>query len=300
MKKVLTIIATILFLANFSGCSSMSWKSGWLQVKKSNQDNIYVVSKLLRKADSLILSADTKEEILEIIQIYEEVLSIDPENHKALSMVCGGYFLAAYAYSNQKMEKKLFYENVLKYSEQIMYINPDFKACIDNGDAVWVAASALSSNEMESIFLWYLACGAYWKECLNGFSKLINIKWIFRGKKMLQIMMDIDPAWAGGSPYYASANYYAVAPSLFGGDLKKADEYYKKAIEIGPNMLNFRRTRALFLHTKNNDRKAFIKDLKWVLAQNPHKVRFYLNYPYNIFLQRDSKYLLDNIDEYFN
>jgi hypothetical protein len=117
---------------------------------------------------------------------------------------------------------------------------------------------------------------------------------------MLQIMMDIDPSWAGGSPYYAAANYYALAPSLFGGDLNKADAYYKRAIEMGPSMLNFRRTRALFLHTKNNDKKAFIKDLKWVLSQNPHRVRFYLNYPYNIFLQRDAKYLLNHIDEYFN
>ena len=112
-------------------------------------------------------------------------------------------------------------------------------------------------------------------------------------------MMDIDPTWGNGTPYYAWANYYAVSPRFVGGDLKKAAEYYKRAIELGPDMLNFRRTRALFLHTKNKDRKAFEEDLNWVISQDPKKDRHYLSYPYSVFLQREAKELLDHIDNYF-
>ncbi|PIP37588.1 MAG: hypothetical protein COX19_16325 [Desulfobacterales bacterium CG23_combo_of_CG06-09_8_20_14_all_51_8] len=72
------------------------------------------------------------------------------------------------------------------------------------------------------------------------------------------------------------------------------------SIELGPEMLNFRRTRASLLHTQNKNRDAFKKDLNWVLSQDPKKERHYLSYPWSIFVQRNSQDMLDHIDDYFD
>jgi len=127
---------------------------------------------------------------------------------------------------------------------------------------------------------------------------LVNLKWVFRSKKALNQMMAIDPAWGGGTPYYACANYYAAVSKFAGGDSEKAAAYYEKAIELGPEMPNFRRTRALLLHAKNKGREALEEDLNWVIAQDPQKQRHYFTYPYCVFVQNEAREVLANIDNY--
>ena len=275
----------------------MSWKSGWLQFEQPSAQGD--VSQLLEKAYLLIQSADSKEKALGIITAYENALKIEPKNPEAL-LGAGLYsFLIGYGYSDQKEEKIDFYSKAIKYFEQQMYLNKEFARLIDKSQKPWSAFAALSRNELDALFFYYLATGSLWKECLGGVGKIFNLHWGGRLKKMLKALLEIDPMWGGGTPYYAWAGYYASAPGFAGGDIKKAEEYYEKAIELGPEMLNFRRTRALFLHTRNKNRDAFKEDLQWVVAQNPNVVRHYFTYPWNIFVQRDAQYMLDHIDNYF-
>jgi tetratricopeptide (TPR) repeat protein len=293
--NLLKIILFIIFLSTF-GC--MSWKAGWKQFKQPSIKGD--ISSLLDKANQQISEANTKEKVLELIRTYETVLKIDPENREALSGLGSYCLLMGYGYAENDEEKEKYLLRAIKYNEQLMYTNPDFKELVDKGEDVWEACRVLSKDEMGAMLGWFSASGIYWKECFSGFGRLINIQWPFRGKKILNRMMEIDPTWGGGTPYYLWANFYAVAPGFFGGDMEKAEEYYKKAVELGPEMLNFRRTRALFFHTQNNDRDSFEKDLNWVISQNPRKVRHYLTYPWNVFIQRNAKDLLEHADEYFD
>ena len=140
-----------------------------------------------------------------------------------------------------------------------MYLNSEFAALVDNGEKVWKACRVLSRDDLNAIFWYYLGTGMLWKECLSGVEKIFNLHWGARFKKILMTMMEIDPTWGGGTPYYAWAVYYATAPRIAGFDLKKSEDYFTKAIQLGPEMLNFRRTRAFVLHTKNRNREAFKK-----------------------------------------
>ena len=294
---------SILFDSTLINCSiftpgNMSWKSGWLQFEEPSMQGD--VSELLQKANHLIQSADTKEKLLKLIDTYEKALKIEPKSRESLSGVAWYSFLMAVAYSDAKDEKRSYSLKTIKHSEQLMYLNYKFANLVDKGESLWEASRVLSKNEIDALFFYYFGIGILWRECLSVLEKIATLNWTSRMKKILKTMMEIDPTWGGGSPYYAWANYYAAAPRIAGGDVKKAEEYYEKAIELGPEMLNFRRTRAVLLHTKNKDREAFKKDLNWVLSQDPNKDRHYFTYPCSVFVQRDARYMLDHIDSYFD
>ncbi|MBN1365665.1 MAG: hypothetical protein JW976_12720 [Syntrophaceae bacterium] len=280
----------------------MSWQEGWKQLEKPSLKGD--VPSIIDRAKKMIDQANSKEKVIELINLYEGILKIEPANQEVLTELCSFCFLVGFGYAIKKEERKEYCLKTIKYSEQIMYLNPDFKSLVDKGEGVWEACRVLSVKEMEAMSYWYLAGGAYWKGCLGVLGKIININWPIRFKRVLARMMEIEPTWLNGFPYYSWANYYAVAPKLLGGDMEKAEEYYKKAIEQGPSMLNFRRSRAYFFHAKRKDKDSFRKDLEWVISQDPHKAGVsqsfsYPSYPWNIFLQRDAKNALANIDNYF-
>ena len=283
-------------LASITG--AMSWKSGWLQFEKPSAQGD--VSQLLEEAKQIVRSANTKEKVLELIDKYEKALKLEPKNHEALVGAADYNALIGIGYASNKDEKKTYFSQSIKYCEQIMYLNPDFRDLVDKGQPLWEACRALSGNELFALFCYYVVVGMCWKDCLSGFEKLINIKWTVRIKKVLAAMMAIDPEWGCGTPYYSWANFYASAPGLAGGDMNKASEYYEKAIELGPEQLNFRRSRALLFHLKNKDRKSFLEDLEWVVSQDLAKETKPLSYPYKVSIQRECQEALDHINDYFH
>ena len=286
----------LLIISSVFTTGAMSWKPGWLQ--KADPPMEGDASMFLEKARRQIESADTKEKVLDLINTYEQALKIDPQNREALMGAAWFNCLIALAYAENNDEGRNRFIKATTCCEQVMYLNPEFAKLADDGEAVWDASRVLSKTEIEALFLWYISASCCWKECLSGFTRLVNLKWLFRCKKVLEHLMHIDPSWGGGTPYYAWANFYAAVPRFAGGDTKKAAEYYKKAIELGPVMLNFRRTRAMLLHTKNKDRKGLEQDLNWVIAQDPKKRRHYFTYPYAVFVQREAREVLANIDDY--
>ncbi len=68
-------------------------------------------------------------------------------------------------------------------------------------------------------------------------------------------------------------------------------------ITAGENWIYTRWARATYLHTKTGNKKAFIKDLNWVLNMDPHKADS--PYPATVYFQRDAKEMIENIDDYF-
>lgn len=128
-------------------------------------------------------------------------------------------------------------------------------------------------------------------------TKFFSFSWPMRVKKILPVMMDIDPNWYGGTPYFSYATFYAVAPGFAGGDMEKAAEYFDKAYKIGVNKLNYRTAKARYYYSKMGDREGFQKDLEWILKQDPHKAGD--AYPWAVYHQNDARRLLKNIDDYF-
>ncbi len=252
---------------------------------------------LLAEAEKLKDKVDTRDGVFELVKVYETVLEIEPDNRSALGGIGSCYFLLGYGYGKSRDEKEQYYLKSIQYCEQLVYLNPEFKIEADKGADIWDALDVLTENDMNALWWWFLAAGSYVTECHSTPVKIINAALVLRIKAVMTRMMAINPQWQNGSPYYLSANYYAQSPALFGRDLEKSVQLFKKAVKTGPTMLNFRRTRARNLHTKTGNREGFIADMEWVLKQDPHKAP--LGYLWNSFVQRDAREGLAEIDSLF-
>lgn len=286
----IAVVVAVLFA---SGC--MSWEPGWEGIEKPTKTGD--VSDLLTKANEQIGLADTKDKVVQLVKTYERVLEIDPTNYEALWSLGRYWWLVGFAYSDLVEYKEACYKRAIQYCERAMYGNSEFKSLVDMGENVWDACRVLSKDEIEAMFYWYAGVGSYWTECLSGPGRLLNMRWSGRLRKVVGRMMEIDPTWGGGHPYYAKAIYFTQAPGFLGGDLKKAAQFFDKAIEAGPNWLYIKWGRAKYYYTKTKDKEGFKEDLEWVIAQDPRKADS--PYPANVMFQRQAKEMLSHLGNYF-
>lgn len=293
LPEKIALFYTIVVISCTVGC--ITWNPGWKM--SPNMDARVNVNVMLEKTKKLENDADTKEKLQELIVVYESVLHQEPVNRTVLESLARNCFLMAYGYSRHVDEKSRYYVKSIQYAEQALCLNKDFKVKVDHGAKLWESLDVLTRNDMYALMSWYFSAGSYWKECFNVLERVMNVLWVKRFQKIIERMMEIDPTYLHGMPYYLWASFYSGAPSFAGGDLKKADSMFKKAIAFGPTMLNYRRTRALLLYTKTGNREAFVRDMEWILSRNPHKAP--LGYPLNVFVQRDAKDRLAAVDRYF-
>ncbi len=260
-------------------------------------DSEIAIKVSIKKADTLIRNADSKEKLMHIIRIYEKVLRADPQNYKALYELGHLYLLVGDGYSKKTGEKKDFFKKALYYNEHAMYINPLFKKQIDNGLNVWEAAQVLKEKDMDLMLFWTTAVFYYYKECLGAFGQMINYKWIRRAKSMMEHLYEVNPDHAGGAPHFTKALYYLSIPRSVGGNKKVSEELFAKAIEVGPDWLLNRWGRAKYFHVKMQNREAFKQDLEWILKQDINAMK---GHPaWKIYFMNDAKNMLANIDDYF-
>jgi len=241
--------------------------------------------------------ADNREKVLELIGTLEKITAIDPLNYEALWQLGRYYCLMADAYSTGVEEKCEFYEKGRKACERALYGNPEFKKLIDKENDPFDSCRVLGDGDIEAMYYWYNSMGGQFKFCLNGLQKLMVIGKAMGCRKILDRMMQIDPEWGGGHPYFAYGLYYANLPKLLGRDLERSEEYFEKAITAGPNWMYIRYSRARYLYTLTKNKEAFRKDLEWVISQDPHKADS--PYPWNVHFQRSARHMLAHMDDYF-
>jgi tetratricopeptide (TPR) repeat protein len=289
------VLFLITVLLSFTlGC--LAWEPGWKMAQAPAVKGD--VNALNDKAKNIESVADTKEKVQQMIAAYEDALKIDPQNFTALQQLGIYYFYMGFANGEDKADKKSNYIKALQYCERAMYTNAEFKALVDKGENVWKACRVLKNREMMPMFFWYLSLGNCNMECYSPLGRLLNFYWTGRNKKVLERMTEIDPSWKSGRVYLSWAAYYTVAPGWMGGDMKKAEEYFNKALALGPHMSNFYYTRAAYYQTKLKNRKGFVEDLHHIMAIDPRHADT-LPYPWAIWYHVKAIQLLKDTDKYF-
>jgi tetratricopeptide (TPR) repeat protein len=292
LNKIKTVLLLIITLA-LTQC--FTYHPDW-QIPES-VDRETNIDKIIQKTNSLVHNADSKEKVMELISLYESVLRADPQNFKALYELSHLYLLAGDGYSEKKSEKKVFFKRSLRNSEHAMYTNIRFKDKIVSGAEVWEAVDVLTENEIDLMLFWTTAVFYYYKECLGPMGQMINYKWIRRAKNVMEKMYEINPDYAGGAPHFTWALYYLSLPGSVGGDRKKSEELFAKAIEVGPDWLLNRWGRAKYFHVKMQKREYFKQDLEWILRQDINNMK---GHPaWKIYFMNDAKNMLAQIDNYF-
>ena len=294
MLKVSLVFVTGLYSLALSGCLSLEPTSTAPRQPSGRND----VNSLLAKAEKQKQAANTRERILALLETYESILEVDPENSQVLSDLAQYYILSGTGYSDNVTQKKRHFRKAIEYSERIMYLNADFRTRVNAGQNLWEASEVLTKNEADGMGWWTTAVFYYFKECIPDAFKMFNSQWVKRNKIFMDRIEAVDPNWKHGANYFNLGIYYLALPKSFGGDLKKSAEYLQKAESVGPERLLIRWGRAKYYYYHQKDRQGFEKDLEWVLAQDPHRPTGD-TYPWNVYFQTQARDLLESINRLF-
>lgn len=288
----LIIIFTMSYI--ISSCS-MSWKSGLYTPPSTNSGD---ASKFVSEAYIAAQTADTREKVERVVQLYQKALDIDPENRISLAESSHLLILLGTGYADNIKEKEFYFTEAIRYSERLMYLNSEFRKKINQGVPLWDAVNVLTAEDSDAMGWWTTSVLYYFRECIPVPFMPFNHKWVSRAAKLMQRIDEVNPNWNDGGNLFNLGIYYIALPERIGGDLKKAEKYLRQAAVAGKGRLLIPWGRAKYYYYRIKDRNAFKKNLEWVTQQDP-KVAPTDPYPWNLYFQREAKYMLEHIDDYF-
>ncbi len=204
------------------------------------------------------------------------------------------YLLAEMLDDDDDKDRKLeLYQQALDNAERAMACFPSFRKAIAAGEAEEVAAKEIPLDGIEGVY-WTVVSLSKWSR-LKGFSHVLFNK--NKGWEMIQHVRELDADWFYGAADRYLGAYYAVAPSIAGGDMELSEEHFKAALEAAPYYLATSVLYAEFYATKMQDEDLFKERLQFVIDAPLDK------YPDVVPIQRVEKEkarkLLAEISEYF-
>ena len=276
----------------------MSWTPGWRSPSpagSAREDG--GAGRALERAETLFESADSASRLQEAIAAYDEALRAAPESGVALVRLAEAHILYGAAYADGKRDKAHSYIAGIRYAEQALAQNPEFRRRVEAGESLGEASAALGRDELRPMLFWVTGVSYYYKECLGGIGHLTQFRWMLRTREVMERMMAVDPAYEHGAVPFSLAIYYIGLPASAGRDLERSAELLAQAVAESPTSLLPRWGRAKYLHVKTGDRAAFRRDLEWVVEQNPAAAASPLRW--NVYFQRDARELLSQVERWF-
>ena len=250
---------------------------------------------LLQKADDLWNNRANQENLEAAIKAYENVIAEDPDNLEALTKLARAHYLLAYAYlenSDKKRQIETYYKGV-QYGEKGTALNPEFRKMIEAGKKMEEAIKVLGNEYLGAIY-WTASNLGKWAKA-KGLLSILTHK--DKAKKAMERIIEIDERFFYGAPHRYLGAYYAFTPGIIGGDLKKSEEHFKKALEIEPNYLGTWVLKADSLDTKLKDKDLYRRDIQHVIDAPVDSIPEII--PEQIIEKQKAKMLLEQIDSRF-
>lgn len=283
-----TLLVTLSLLFLFS-CSSH--KENWEADKplKLSADEIL---KLKQDADALWPKRDDKASLEKCLAALDRI-NQSITDYKILVMLTRGHYLLADGHTYKKEDKIKIFEKAVKFGEEAMGTNHDFKKEVKSGVEVSVALNKLSSKEIESIY-WTAASLGKWAKATSIAAAL---KYKGQIKLMIEKVNEFDSNFFYGAvPRYWGA-FYSVAPSFAGGDMDKSLAEFNRSISVAPDYLGTKVLLAELYYVKKGDKKGYEKELNEVLAAKADNIMDLK--PENMIEKNKAKKLLAKTNENF-
>lgn len=214
-----------------------------------------------------------------------------PADREMMVYLSRGYFLLGELSLDDKKEKMKAYENSKKYGLMGLSLNPEFKKLADKN--MVEAAKMIKKEDVPSAF-WTAAALGRWSD-LNGV--MSSLKWKDPMLALITKVEELQPEYFYGAVYRFWAGFYALAPRLVGGDMKKSKEYFDKVLKMYPEYIGTKVAIAEQYHVENGDEKKFQQLLEEVVKtplNGPKDIG-----PENFLEQKKAEMLLQKRKEIF-
>lgn len=246
---------------------------------------------LKKEAEVLWEKRDSQEELEQMLAKLESAHALNTQDRETLERLSHGYFLLADQHLSNEALMKRAYEKGREWGLKGMNLNAEFKERLKS-KSIKNSVDKLTDADVPSMF-WTLANTGKWSK-LNGIFSSLKYK-----DEILAILGRVEELRPN---YFHSAvprywgGFYALAPGIAGGDMKKSKEKFKEAMEKSPDYLGTKVLYAELYLVKKDDKKEFEKVLTEVVnAQlGPREL-----HPENRLEKKKAAKLLEKKDEIF-
>ncbi len=248
-------------------------------------------AKLMRtEALRLWQKRDDQQSLEEALSKFEKVHETHPENLEILTYLARGYFILGELHQTNDDLKKRSFEKAREYGEKGLKLNKDYKKYAD--DDIEKAIDKLTEKEMPVAY-WTAAALGKWAK-LNGIMSSLKYKDQILG--IIKRVGKLKPDFFYASVPRYWGGFYAVAPGIAGGDMKKSKKKFKEAIKKAPEYLGNKVVYAELYLVEEGEEKEFKKVLQEVISSSngPEEIS-----PENFLEKRKAERLLEKKDDLF-
>ncbi len=231
------------------------------------------------------------------LMLIDGMLQSYPENRDLLLAGAQAYASYASVLEEDEQDRAAYLsERAKQYALKALELTPPFKGAL--GKPLEVFQERLEQTEKKHVptLFWvgniwggWIAAGS------EGPAAMADLPWV---EALMERALQLDPGFYYGGPHLFKAILLSARPEQFGGNLKKAEEHFKKAMDYGQGkflMTDVYYAEYYARQTLNRD--LFVSTLKKVLETSA-RIEPDLTLA-NTLAQRKAKKLLARVDEFF-
>jgi hypothetical protein len=289
VARLLTIILVFLVCNFVNGCIS----SQQIVAEKAPALFREVALSAGRQSDVVLV----RQGIPAYLMLIDGMVQSNPENRDLL--LAGAQAYAAYASVLEEDEQDRaahLSEKAKQYALKALELTPPFKGAL--GQPLEVFQERLGRAEKKDVptLFWVGNIWGGWIAASSeGAVAMADLPWV---EALMERALQLDPGFYYGGSHLFKAILLSARPEQFGGNLKKAEEHFKKAMDYGQGkflMTDVYYAEYYARQTLNRD--LFVSTLKKVLETSPNiEPDLTLS---NTLAQRKAKKLLARVDEFF-
>jgi hypothetical protein len=288
VARILTI--TIIFLVfNFgTGCIS----SQQIVAEKAPALFRDVAQSANRQSDLILV----RQGIPSYLMLIDGILQSNPENRDLL--LAGAQAYAGYASvldEDEQDRAAALSDRAKQYALKALDLTPPFKDTLGKPLEVFQERLGKMDKKQVPTLFWVGNIWAGWIASNEGAAAMADLPWV---EALMERVLEVDPSFYYGGPHLFKAILLSARPEQFGGNLKKAQEHFQKALDYGQG--KFLMTEVYYAEyyaRQTLNRDLFVSTLKRVL-ETPAQVDPDLTLA-NTLAQRKAKKLLARVDEFF-
>jgi len=290
MKPSLIYLLLLLF-SLFLSSACMPCKKGTIAATASILED--VVKSSYRQSDLRMIREGTPAYLM----LLDGMVEAWPDNAQLLIAAAQGYssFASVFVEDQDKEYAKLLFGKARQYALRSLELR-GFKDPLQRSvDDFKEGLKGLGKKDTPYIF-WSATCWASWinlnLDSMEAMAELPKVE------AMMQRAMDLDEAFYYGGPHLFMGIWFASRPKIAGGDLKRAQGHFLKAIELGQGKFLMAYVYYASTYARQAlDKELFVSTLQKVL-ETPADISPDLTL-LNTVAQKKARELLNRVEEYF-